>query len=73
MYQTAARLLGLEPPELMLVAAHPADLKGARRSGLQTAFVDRPLEYGPGSPAREDPDANVSVSDLHELADRLTS
>jgi 2-haloacid dehalogenase len=72
-YQTAARLLGLEPAELMLVAAHPLDLKGARRAGLRSAFVDRPLEYGPSSPAREDPDADVSVGDLHELADRLSS
>jgi 2-haloacid dehalogenase len=70
-YQTAARLLGVEPAELMLVAAHPLDLKAARGAGLQTAFVDRPLEYGPGSPAREDPDADESVGDLHELAERL--
>src|ERR1700722_20239472 len=37
-YQTAARLLVVEPSELMLVAAHPWDLEGARRAGLQTAF-----------------------------------
>ncbi len=48
-YQTAARLLGVEPAALMLVAAHPLDLRGARAAGLQTAFVDRPLEYGLGS------------------------
>jgi 2-haloacid dehalogenase len=72
-YQTAARLLGLEPAELMLVAAHPSDLKGARRAGLQTAFVARPLEYGPHSPSREDPDADVSVTDLHELGQRLAA
>jgi 2-haloacid dehalogenase len=70
-YQTAARLLDVERAELMLVAAHPADLRGARRAGLRTAFVDRPLEYGPESPAREDPDADESVDDLHELAQRL--
>lgn len=67
-YQTAARLLGVEPAELMLVAAHPWDLAGARAAGLRTALVDRPLEHGPGSPARPDPDADVSVADLHELA-----
>ena len=47
------------------------DLAGARAAGLQTAFVDRPLEYGPGSAARADPDADESVGDLHELAARL--
>lgn len=70
-YRTPARLLGVEPGELMLVAAHPRDLAAARRAGLRTAFVDRPLEYGPGSPPRDDPDADVSVADLHELAPRL--
>jgi FMN phosphatase YigB (HAD superfamily) len=63
--------VGLEPSELMLVAAHPSDLAGARRAGLRTALVDRPLEYGPGSPARADPSADESVGDLHELAERL--
>jgi 2-haloacid dehalogenase len=72
-YLTAVRLLGLEPEELMLVAAHPLDLQGARNAGLRTAFIDRPLEYGPGSPAREDPDADVSVGDLRDLAGALAS
>jgi 2-haloacid dehalogenase len=71
-YLTAARLLGVEPSELMMVAAHPQDLKAARRAGLRTAFVDRPLEYGPGSPVREDPDADESVRELHELAALLS-
>ena len=72
-YLTAARLLGVEPAELMLVAAHPWDLQGAREAGLRTAFIDRPLEYGPGSPAREDPDADVSAADLNELAAQLST
>jgi 2-haloacid dehalogenase len=71
-YLTAVRLLGMQPDEVMLVAAHPFDLKGARRAGLRTAFIDRPLEHGPGSPAREDPDADESVADPHELAARLS-
>jgi 2-haloacid dehalogenase len=70
-YLTAVRLLGMQPGEVMLAAAHPFDLKGARRAGLQTAFIDRPLEYGPGSPGREDSDADLSVDDLCELAARL--
>lgn len=70
-YQTAAQLLGVEARELMLVAAHPWDLEGARAAGLRTAFVERPLEYGPGSAARADPDADESVADLLELAERL--
>jgi 2-haloacid dehalogenase len=71
-YELAPRLLGLAPDEVMLVAAHPFDLQGARRAGLRSAFVDRPLEYGPGSPPREDPDADFSVSDLNALARALS-
>jgi 2-haloacid dehalogenase len=72
-YLTAARLLGLKPADVMLVAAHPWDLAGARAAGLRTAFVERPLEYGPGSPPRADPDADETVTDLRELAVRLAS
>jgi 2-haloacid dehalogenase len=70
-YLTGVRLLGLEPSEVMMVAAHPMDLQGARGAGLRTAFIDRPLEYGPDSPPRDDPEADLSVKDLNELAARL--
>jgi 2-haloacid dehalogenase len=70
-YRSAAQLLDVEPAELVMVAAHTWDLEGARKAGLRTAFVDRPLEYGPGSPERADPDADESVADLLELAGRL--
>jgi 2-haloacid dehalogenase len=70
-YLTGVRLLGLEPGDVMMVAAHPIDLKGARGAGFRTAFVDRPLEYGPGSPPREDPEADISVKDLGELVAHL--
>ena len=36
-YATAAELLGLAPPEVMMVAAHIHDLKGAQRVGFRTA------------------------------------
>jgi 2-haloacid dehalogenase len=70
-YWTAARLLGVEPAQLMLVAAHPWDLDGARAAGLRTAFVARRLEYGPGSAAPAEPETDESVADLPELAERL--
>jgi 2-haloacid dehalogenase len=49
-YLGAARLLGVEPGQLVLVAAHPGDLEAAQRAGLKTAYVPRPLEHGPGGP-----------------------
>lgn len=70
-YLTAARLLDSDPSEVMLVAAHPSDLAGARAAGLRTAFVDRPLEFGPATGSRADPHADVSAGDLRELAQLL--
>jgi 2-haloacid dehalogenase len=46
-YLGAARLLGLAPQQVMMVAAHNGDLKAAQQLGLKTAFVARPTEYGP--------------------------
>jgi len=55
----------------MMVAAQPFDLAGARAAGLRTAFTDRPLEYEPDSLSREDPEADISVKSLDDLAVRL--
>lgn len=46
-YLAAARLLNLEPGQVMLVAAHNGDLAAAAECGLATGFVARPNEYGP--------------------------
>jgi 2-haloacid dehalogenase len=45
-YRRPAEYLGLDPSQIMLVAAHAADLAAARDAGLATAFVARPAEYG---------------------------
>ena len=52
-YRFAARELGLEPQEIMMVAAHSFDILGARHSGYRGAYVNRydlpydDSEYGP--------------------------
>lgn len=46
-YLASAALLNLAPGQVMLVAAHNGDLAAAAASGLRTAFVARPAEYGP--------------------------
>lgn len=72
-YLGCADLLGIAPNELMLVAAHPSDLRAARAAGLQTGYVDRPLEYGAGR-TRETvtPDEfDVTATDFLDLADKL--
>ncbi len=72
-YQTAAALLGLEPHQVMMVAAHNGDLKGAQAVGFRTAFVHRPREYGPNQTTDLVPDSSVDVvaEDFIELADLL--
>jgi len=50
-YLTAVELLSLQPDDVMMVAAHVPDLEAARRVGLRTGFIYRPLEYGPGRAA----------------------
>lgn len=47
-YLGAARLLGLAPAQVALVAAHPSDLRAAAACGLRTVYVPRPMERGPG-------------------------
>ena len=45
-YLATAAILAIAPGELCLVAAHHSDLAAARRAGLLTAYVDRPMERG---------------------------
>ncbi|HYX63824.1 MAG TPA: haloacid dehalogenase type II [Burkholderiales bacterium] len=71
-YRMAARLLGVEAGELMLVAAHPPDLLAAKRAGLTAAYVPRPLEHGPGRPPLPaDPSFDVVAADFLDLARKL--
>jgi len=46
-YLRTAKILGLRPEQMMLVAAHNDDLAAAAAHGYATAFVARPTEYGP--------------------------
>ena len=73
-YVGCAELLDVAPGELMLVAAHASDLRGAKRAGLMTAYVDRPLEYGAGRrrpPKIADGEFDLMAADFGDLADQL--
>jgi 2-haloacid dehalogenase len=72
-YLGAAQLLDLTPREVMMVAAHPSDLRAAARCGLATAYVRRPLERGPGGPMEPalPGEFDLEVDSFLELADRL--
>ena len=72
-YHTAAKLLQLEPAEILMVACHNFDLNAALACGYKTAFVKRPTEWGPEGPP--DPVPNPAhtyvVDNFPELAARL--
>lgn len=72
-YLGAARLLGVAPGELMMVAAHKDDLFAAKACGLRTAFVPRPREYGPEVRAdvKRERAFDVHARDFNDLADQL--
>lgn len=72
-YEGAAALLGLPPGRVMLVAAHPSDLRAARACGLATGHVPRPLEWGPGGPVEEAAtgEFDVVAPDFTALAEAL--
>lgn len=72
-YESAADFLDLEVADVMIVAAHLGDLRAAKGVGLRTAFVVRPLEYGPTRTPDLSPDASVDVAakDFNDLATQL--
>jgi 2-haloacid dehalogenase len=72
-YEGAARLLGLAPNEVMMVAAHKGDLDAAAGTGLRTAFVARPMERG--DPSKMDvapePRFDFNAKDFVDLAKQV--
>ena len=72
-YLGCADLLDVPPGELMLVAAHPGDLRAAQQAGLRAAYVTRPLEYGPNQRTHKvsDGEFDFTATDFLDLADQL--
>lgn len=74
-YLTAVDLLDLDADEVMMVAAHERDLAASRDVGLHTAYVHRPMEWGPDeADSAEKPDESaydIVADDFVELAERL--
>ena len=72
-YLASVAALGLEPAEVIMVAAHNGDLAAAASCGLRTAFVARPREHGQGqrSDLHADGGVDVEADDFLALADAL--
>jgi 2-haloacid dehalogenase len=73
-YLGAAAMLGFEPGEVMMVAAHKDDLRAAQACGLATAFVRRPREKGPKVKLDLKPEADFdfNAKDFIDLARRMS-
>jgi 2-haloacid dehalogenase len=71
-YLMAPDLLDLSPDQVIMVAAHKNDLHAARENGLRTAYVPRPLEFGPGGEVDPpDPSFDLAANNFAELAEKL--
>jgi 2-haloacid dehalogenase len=72
-YLGAAAMLGFEPSEVLMVAAHKDDLRAAQACGLGTAFVGRPREKGPKVKVDVKPetDFDFNAKDFVDLARRM--
>lgn len=73
-YLGVASTFDVQPEEVMLVAAHKDDLAAASKLGLQTAFVERPREFGPTHQRNDlqvEEWVDYHASDFNTLADQL--
>ena len=67
-YEYAAQMCGTDLSEMVMVAAHPWDIDGAARAGMQTAWIDR---QGAAYPSYAMAPTHT-VRSLGELADKLS-
>jgi 2-haloacid dehalogenase len=72
-YLGVAQVFDVEPDAVMLCAAHHDDLEAARACGLQTAYIERPLEFGAGQIKDVSPQVgnDLHARDFVDLAQQL--
>jgi 2-haloacid dehalogenase len=72
-YLGVAKVFDVPPAQVMLVAAHQDDLAAARACGLQTAYIERPSEFGMAQPKdiSPHPDNTRHARDFLALAEQL--
>ena len=72
-YRLVTQNLGVPVENIMMIACHKYDLKGAHEFGFRTGYIPRPRELGPaGKPdTRQDPYIDVMGGDLNDRASKL--
>ena len=74
-YLGVAEIFDLPPHDVMLAAAHKDDLLAAHQCGLQTAFIERPFEFGPDhvrQDLHQESFTDYHAKDMLDLAVQLT-
>jgi 2-haloacid dehalogenase len=72
-YLGVCDVFDIEPAQMMLVASHKDDLQAAQKLGCRTAFIERPMEFGPTveNDLSVEPTFNFHARHLEDLADQL--
>ncbi|WP_270482666.1 haloacid dehalogenase type II [Gordonia sp. w5E2] len=71
-YLGIARLMQVEPSDVLMVATHAWDLDAARACGLRTAYIERPREWGPvHKDETPNPLDDFRATGFDDLADQL--
>jgi len=72
-YLGVAKVFDMAPEQVMLCAAHHDDLDAARACGLQTAYIERPLEFGAAQVKDVSPQTgnDLHARDMLQLAELL--
>ena len=72
-YLGVAKMMDLQPEQVMMAAAHNGDLASARKCGLMTAFWPRPTEYGPHQKRdySAEQEWDIVAKDIEDLAAQL--
>ncbi|OZC55531.1 haloacid dehalogenase, type II [Rhodococcus sp. 06-621-2] len=72
-YLTALEVLRLEADEMLFVAAHADELRAVQTLGIGTAFILRPVEFGPGVDVDTEgiETFDYVANDLTDLAEQL--
>jgi len=70
-YTGVGKLFDIPNEQVMLVAAHHSDLDGAKKCGLQTAYIERAAEFGADVPkdVAPRPEHPLHFRDMEALAD----
>ncbi len=73
-YLGVAGVFDVKPEQVMLVAAHHDDLLAASQCGLQTAYIERPAEFGRDAlkDVSEQEFTDYHATDFLHLADQLS-